>query len=942
MKRLSKLTKEFNVGLNTIVEALKENGIEIEANPNTKVDDDAIALLDKLFGQYKKQKEKAEEKSQEIHTSTRLKSIELDESSEATHLSKEPSSENNGDELRIKDNTAIDEPSVSEILKDEKTQPKDTENTKLKGPKILGTIDLDAGKKKPKKKESETKKSTPKSDDLPKKETPKKEVSKTIKSPKIEKPDTLGKIDSSKKKTETPKTNDKTEKTTPPPTETKKEEPSKKTEIEHIETKVETLSGPHVVGKIDLPAGTVAGGKKKAKKKEKVKQLVATSNVQKSTPGKSKRPRIRKEANKPHRNKKAAPKEVNEEDVQKQIKETLARLQHKEKSKSVKHRRDKRETVRQKTIDEQEKQEQENKILKVTEFISVGELSSLMEVPSTQIITTCMSLGLFVSINQRLDADTISLLAEEYGFSVKFTTVEEEKEIEIHDDEADLKPRAPIVTIMGHVDHGKTKLLDYIRQSNVISGEAGGITQHIGAYRVKVGDDDNEITFLDTPGHEAFTAMRARGAQVTDIAIIIVAADDGIMPQTKEAISHAQAAGVPMVFAINKIDKPTANADRIREQLANMNILVEAWGGKYQCQEISAKTGQGVPELLEKILLEAELLELKANPDTLASGVVIEATLEKGKGYVTTLLVQRGTLKMKDIAIAGTVFGHIRAMYNEYGEKINEVGPSMPVIVLGLNGAPQAGDTFKVAQSDSEAKEIATKREQLLREQTMRTKKHITLDEVSRRLKLGNFKELNFIIKADVDGSIEALADAIIKLSNEEISINVIHKAVGQISESDVMLATASDAVIIGFQVRPSLSARKLAEKEQVDIRLYSVIYDAINEIKDAMEGMLSPEIKETIIGSAEVLNIFKISKFGKVLGCRVVEGKITRDSNVRLIRDGIVIFTGKLSSLKRYKDDAKEVNMGMECGLSIENFSDAKVDDVVEAYIETEVKRTL
>jgi translation initiation factor IF-2 len=553
-----------------------------------------------------------------------------------------------------------------------------------------------------------------------------------------------------------------------------------------------------------------------------------------------------------------------------------------------------------------------------------------------------MSLGLFVSINQRLDADTITLLAEEYGFSVKFTTVEEEKEIEIHDDEADLKPRAPIVTIMGHVDHGKTKLLDYVRQSNVISGEAGGITQHIGAYRVKVGNDNNEITFLDTPGHEAFTAMRARGAQVTDIAIIIVAADDGIMPQTKEAISHAQAAGVPMVFAINKIDKPTANADRIREQLANMNILVEAWGGKYQCQEISAKTGQGVPELLEKILLEAELLELKANPNALASGVVIEASLEKGKGYVATLLIQRGTLKMKDIVIAGTVFGHIRAMYNESGEKVTKAGPSVPVIVLGLNGAPQAGDSFKVTETDSEAKEIATKREQLLREQTMRTKKHITLDEVSRRLKLGNFKELNFIIKADVDGSIEALADAIIKLSNEEISINVIHKAVGQISESDVMLATASDAVIIGFQVRPSLSARKLAEKEQVDIRLYSVIYDAINEIKDAMEGMLSPEIKETIIGSAEVLNIFKISKVGKVLGCRVVEGKITRDSNVRLIRDGIVIFTGKLSSLKRYKDDAKEVNMGMECGLSIENFSDAKVDDVVEAYIETEVKRTL
>ena len=580
--------------------------------------------------------------------------------------------------------------------------------------------------------------------------------------------------------------------------------------------------------------------------------------------------------------------------------------------------------------------------MKVAEFVSVNEIATMMDVPVVDVISACMSIGLYVAINQRLDADAISLVAEEFGFTVNFISVEAEEETvtEEEDNEKDLMPRPPIVTVMGHVDHGKTKLLDYIRNANVVAGESGGITQHIGAYSVDV--KGKEITFLDTPGHEAFTAMRARGAQVTDIAIIVVAADDGLMPQSIEAINHAQAAGVPMVFAINKIDKPSANPEKVKEQLSQMNILLEDWGGKYQSQEISAKQGTNIDLLLEKVLLEAELLDLKANPNTSASGVVIESTLEKGRGYVATILVQRGTLRMKDIVIAGSYYGHSKAMFNERNKKIEEAGPSKPLILLGLNGAPQAGDKFKVVESASEAKEITTKRQQLIREQSFRTKKHITLDEIGRRLKIGNFKELSFVVKGDVDGSIEAMSDAIIKLSNDEIQVNVIHKAVGQISESDVMLAAASDAVILGFQVRPSVAARQLAEKEEVEIRLYSIIYDAINEVKDAMEGMLSPEIKETIQGSAEVKEVFKITKVGKIAGCQVVEGKILRDSQVRIIRDGIVVYTGVLESLKRYKDDVSEVKSGMECGLNVENFKDIKVGDIIEAFMETEVKRKL
>jgi translation initiation factor IF-2 len=574
--------------------------------------------------------------------------------------------------------------------------------------------------------------------------------------------------------------------------------------------------------------------------------------------------------------------------------------------------------------------------------VSVNELAIMMNIPVTDLISTCMNLGLFVSINQRLDAETMALLADEFGFSVEFVSAELLEAVrESEDEDSDLKPRPPIVTVMGHVDHGKTKLLDYIRRTNVIAGEAGGITQHIGAYAVRL-DDSRQITFLDTPGHEAFTAMRARGAQITDIAIIVVAADDGVMPQTVEAINHASAAGVPIVFAINKIDKPTANPDKIKEALANMNYLVEDWGGKFQSQEISAKNGLNIEILLEKVLLEAELLELKANPDKPAIGTVVESSLDKGKGFTATVLVKAGTLRVGDIMLAGSCFGHVKAMYNERGHKVDEAGPSVPVLILGLNGAPQAGDKFNIMDSDREAKDIATKRAQLQREQGLRTQKHITLDEIGRRIAIGNFQELNIIVKGDVDGSVEALSDSLIKLSTPEIQLNIIHKAVGQISESDILLAAASNAIIIGFQVRPSLAARKLAEKEEIDVRLYSIIYDAIEEIKSAMEGMLSPEVKEEIVATLEIREIFKVTKVGTVAGCYVKEGKITRNTKVRIIRDGIVIYTGELGSLKRFKDDIKEVVGGYECGLNIQNFNDIKAGDVVEGYQEVEIKKTL
>ncbi len=732
-----------------------------------------------------------------------------------------------------------------------------------------------------------------------------------------------------------------------------------------------TLTGPQVLGTMDV-SGFVAGGKHKRKRLQKEKVDVSKApkgNAQgggnkqggqggqggQNRPGQGGQNRPGAQGqNQPkpgegRRNKnkgKAAPKpivrpEVSDEEVSKQVKDTLARLTAKgTKSKSSKYRKDKRDAVAERMNEEFEREEQERSTLKVTEFVTVSELATMMNVSPTQVITACMNLGLMVSINQRLDAEALVVVAEEFGYKVEFVSVEIQEAIndEGEDKEEDLVPRPPIVTVMGHVDHGKTSLLDNIRKTNVIEGEAGGITQHIGAYSVEL--NGQKITFLDTPGHEAFTAMRARGAAVTDVAIIIVAADDSVMPQTIEAINHAQAAGVPMVFAINKIDKPNANPDHIKEQLSQMNYLVESWGGKYQDQEVSAKKGLNLDKLLEKVLLEAEMLDLKANPNKKAQGTVIESTLDKGRGYVSTILVQSGTLHVGDVILSGTYTGRVKAMFNENGKKVDSAGPSTPVQVLGLNGAPQAGDTFNVMEDDRSAREIANKREQLQRMQGIMTQKHVTLDEIGRRIAIGSFKELNIIVKGDVDGSIEAMSGSLIKLSKETVQVNVIHAAVGQISESDVLLAAASNAIIVGFQVRPSASARKLAEKEEIEIRLYSIIYDAINDIKDAIEGMLEPVMKEEIVASVEVLEIFKISKVGTVAGCIVREGKLQRNTPIRVIRDGIVIYTGKLGSLKRFKDDVKEVTAGQDCGLNIESFNDIRVGDIVEGYEQVEVKR--
>ena len=736
----------------------------------------------------------------------------------------------------------------------------------------------------------------------------------------------------------------------------------------------------NVVGKIDLSALNQQTRPKKKTKEEKRKEreakdkqrndlkkpLIAdakTAESQETDMERKKRKRIRKEkidieknaptTNPQSRNngnpkgpklklKKPVKAEISEEDVQKQIKETLARLTTKGQKKSAKWRKEKREAFANKAQELEEQEMEESRILKLTEFVTANDLAVMMNVPVNNVIATCMSIGIMVSINQRLDAETINIVAEEFGFKTEYVSAEVVEAINVEEDkEEDLTHRPPIVTVMGHVDHGKTSLLDYIRNANVIAGEAGGITQHIGAYNVKL-SDGRRITFLDTPGHEAFTAMRARGAKVTDIAIIIVAADDSVMPQTVEAINHASAAGVPIVFAINKVDKPNANPDKIKEELANMNYLVEEWGGKYQSQDISAKKGTGVHELLEKVLLEAELLDLKANPDRKATGSVIESTLDKGRGYVATVLVENGTLRTGDIVLAGTHHGRVKAMFNERNARINEAGPSAPALILGLNGAPQAGDIFHVMESEQEAREIANKREQLQRELGLRTHKLLTLDDIGRRIAIGNFQELNVIVKGDVDGSVEALSDSLIKLSTEEIQVNVLHKAVGQISESDITLAAASNAIIIGFQVRPSMAARRLAEKEGVDIRLYSIIYDAIEEVKSAMEGMLSPEIKEEITATVEVRETFKITKVGTVAGCMVKEGKIKRTNKIRLIRDGIVIYSGDLGSLKRFKEDVKEVATGYECGLNIANYNDIKIGDLIEAYEEVEVKKTL
>ena len=756
----------------------------------------------------------------------------------------------------------------------------------------------------------------------------------------------VGKIDITKDKKRSKKEGEKEEKeekeeedkkpdeTDKSETKSSEDKPAKKpdSEDEVIKGKPEKLSAPKVVGAIVLP--------KKIERDDK-KKLVASSSD--NVRGKKKRRRIKTESVPAKPSAKRGGKEApSEEDIQKQIKETLSRLSDSSKSKSVKYRRQKRDAVSDARDKDLEIEEEGKKTLTVTEFVSANELSTMMGVPVNDVISSCMELGLFVSINQRLDAETISIVAEEFGYKLNFVSADVSDEISKEvDDESDLEDRPPIVTVMGHVDHGKTSLLDYIRKANVIDTEAGGITQHIGAYEVRL-DSGKQITFLDTPGHEAFTAMRARGAKVTDVVIIIIAADDNIMPQTVEAINHAQAADVPIVIAINKIDKPGANADKIKEELSGMNILVEEWGGKYQSQDISAKQGTNVEELLEKVVLEAEILELKANPNRAADGTVIESSLDKGKGYISTVLVQNGTLKVGDVLVAGSYSGRVKALFNEQGEKITDCGPATPVVLLGLNGAPQSGDLFNVLADEKEAKEIAARRMQLQREQGVRTQKHITLDEIGRRIAIGDFKELNIIIKGDVDGSIEALTDSMQKLSTEQIQLNIIHKSVGQIIESDVLLASASNAIIVGFQVRPSSVARKLAEQEQIDIRLYSVIYDAINEIKDAMEGLLEPTIEEKIVCNVEIREVFKITKVGTIAGCMVKDGKITRNTKVRVIRDGIVVHTGALGSLKRFKDNVKEVASGYECGLNIENFNDIMVGDVVEGYEEVSVKKKL
>lgn len=946
--RLSKVAKEFNVGISTIVDFLEKKGIKQERNPNAKIDDDTYRILEAEFSKDKITKKQSEEQSKSIHQGKKLKSVEITDT-----LTEKATVEKDNDTteapIKVKDPNAEKIETIDPVIK--------VVPPEIKKPKVLKKIKLSKTGKKDnnqQKEKEETKKKSQEPEKKPDITTDKKSLSVKV----------VGKIDLTEKKKSTEKKKEDTNQQQQTiDKEAKKEEKeiikeeslsksdsSEKEPDNIIHATVKKIEGPKVIGTISLEETKKSG--KKSKKEEKGKNTHSPSQKPKHPVATSKEQVAEKRSKKRRRKriikkdikltkKKDLKQEITSEDIDKKLQETLSKMNAKSKSKGIKYRRDKRNAAKEKHQSQEEKEQQEKSILKVTEFISVSEIATMMDVPVQDIIMTCMSIGLNVSINQRLDADTISLLAEEFGFEVKFVSADIEDDTEKEEDnEKDLLPRPPIVTIMGHVDHGKTKLLDYIRKTNVIDSEAGGITQHIGAYSVNV--NGKNITFLDTPGHEAFTAMRARGAQVTDIVIIVIAADDGLMPQTIEAINHAQAAGVPMIFAINKIDKPSADPERIKGQLAQKNILLEDWGGKIQSQEISAKQGTNIDLLLEKILLEAELLNLKANPNTQASGVVIESSLEKGRGYVATILVQRGTLKMKDIVVAGTYYGHAKAMFNENNQKITEAGPSTPLILLGLNGAPQAGDKFKVVQSASAAKEITTKRKLLLREQSLRTKKHITLDEIGRRLKVGNFKELNFVVKGDVDGSIEAMSDAIIKLSNDEIQINVIHKAVGQISESDVMLAAASNAVILGFQVRPSLSARQLAQKEEVEIRMYSVIYDAVNEIKDAMEGMLSPEIKEKITGSAEVKEIFKISRVGKVAGCQVIEGKIHRNAKVRIIRDGIVIFTGEIESLKRYKEEVEEVKSGMECGISIKNFKDIKVSDVIEGFTEIEIKRKL
>ena len=973
--RLSKIARQFNIGLGTLIDFLNGKGANItSSDPNAKISDEFMPAVEAKFGgdlAAKQDSEKVATKLKEmIDVSKKKPSSEEDEAEkeviikttsiaatqekpvvaqkpvEAPVLEKQPEpvvEETQAPvavapveapvEKVVETPVVASAPVEEEIAPSAPEKPAEEESQKPEresfGPKIIDKIDLDSiGKKKPVVEEKPAEPEAP-------------ETQETVaESPAAE------------------------------PVKPVEEQPVRKEPREAV-IEVEKLAGPKVMGKVDLSKFETP---KKKGKRERIKpgqsqkvdvtKINASNNQSKGGNGGGKngggfgKDGKRNDSNGGGKGRNRgkdrfrpamteAETEEMQKEIQKQIKETYARM-NEGKGKNnfgAKHRKEKREAAADRLQEEIQQQELDKKVLKVTEFVTVNDLATLMNnTPVTKVIAACMSLGLMVSINQRLDAETLVLVAEEFGYEVEFVTANLTEEInseEETDKPEDLVPRPPVITVMGHVDHGKTSLLDYIRKANVIAGEAGGITQHIGAYNVKL-PSGRRITFLDTPGHEAFTAMRARGAKMTDLAIIIIAADDAIMPQTVEAISHAQAAGVPMVFAINKIDKPGANPDKIREQLSNMNILVEDWGGKYQCQEISAKKGINVDLLLDKVLLEADMLDLKANPNRRATGAVIESSLDKGRGYLATVLVQNGTMRVGDVMLSGCYTGRVKAMFNERGQKVDEAGPSTPVSVLGLNGAPTAGETFNIMADEREAKEIANKREQLIRIQGIKTQKHMTLEEIGRRIAIGNFKELNVIVKGDVDGSVEALSDSLIKLSTEEVRVNVIHKAVGAISESDVLLAAASDAVIIGFQVRPSTGARKLAEKEEIEIRLYSVIYDAINEVKDGIEGMLAPEEKEEITATAEVLETFKISKVGTIAGAIVREGKLQRTSKIRVIRDGIVVYTGELGSLKRFKDDVKEVVSGQDCGLNILNYNDIKVGDIVEAYQVVEVKRTL
>ena len=949
--RLIQVAKEFKVGLNTITDFLQKKGIKSDGSPNTLVDAETYAVLEKEFGANRNAGNARESVRERISMKQGTVTLEAARQKEREEEK----------EVVIKSHVIS--------VKDEIPQPK-----------FLGKIDLNP---KPKAQVAHTEPAQgaataaaaanrPVQTAEPKAEAPKPaapaQPAAPAAEPKVEKSEAAAPApaaETAPKAVETPRPAVATPAAQPAETAPKAAEaaPAEAPKDNVFRPTITPLAGPQVLGTMDV-SGFVPGGRHKRKRLQKEKVDV-TKSVQKSgnaqgnrggngqggqnRPGGQQNQQNQPKPGEGRRNKNKnnkAPKpivrpEVSDEEVSKQVKDTLARLTAKgAKSKSAKYRKDKREAVAERMNEEFEREEQERSTLKVTEFVTVSELATMMNVSPTEVITACMNLGLMVSINQRLDAEALVVVAEEFGFKVEFVSVEIQEAIHNDEDkEEDLVPRPPIVTVMGHVDHGKTSLLDNIRKTNVIEGEAGGITQHIGAYSVEL--NGQKITFLDTPGHEAFTAMRARGAAVTDVAIIIVAADDNVMPQTIEAINHAQAAGVPMVFAINKIDKPGANPDHIKEQLAQMNYLVESWGGKYQDQEISAKKGINLDKLLEKVLLEAEMLNLRANPNKKAVGTVIESTLDKGRGYVSTVLVQGGTLHVGDVILSGTYTGRVKAMFNENGKKVTEAGPSTPVQVLGLNGAPQAGDSFNVMDDDRSAREIANKREQLQRMQGIMTQKHVTLDEIGRRIAIGSFKELNIIVKGDVDGSIEAMSGSLIKLSKETVQVNVIHAAVGQISESDVLLAAASNAIIVGFQVRPSAAARKLAESEEIEIRLYSIIYDAINDIKDAIEGMLEPVMKEEIVASVEVMEIFKISKVGTVAGCIVREGKLTRNTPIRVIRDGIVIYTGKLGSLKRFKDDVKEVTSGQDCGLNIESFNDVKIGDIIEGYEQVEVKRT-